>query len=1361
MATTTTNSSAPSTPTHSPVTAAAAAAAEVAEAEETEAEASNNNQSGISSSSYHHYNNTNNNSSSHTPMGGHRKYLCNAPRPEQWDGYAEHALQHLSARDIQETIDRIRTVHNIQPKMGPGRKSNAEHAIHFYEHLLEHLQEKEGDDRGEIAGKQEEESVTEPVEETDNKREEPLTPQVNPSLSSTANKETASALAAASTAITKKRAVDPEAVITTAEDGSSLNTEEFIEQHNDLCDVCEGTGELLMCSTCNLVFHLPCVRPVLTELPQERNWRCAYCILSTEPKNTKPRRIAAAAVRLMARLRNQQKRKRSSAAREREKERGSARLLARRGAIQEAGETKGEVKDSSTNMPDETSKHSEEEGEQRQDELGEDEEEESKNDNRKRADKKEHEETQQTEEEEEEDDKQRKVKLLDDKGENQEEGDENEKAKGDDENVKDENVSDSEQDDFESAKDQSEDEEEEDGEGEGARAKIGVTTSKTSAKDQSDEESEELDESSNSEDDEEDQEQDETSKVVDERGEVGEEGVGGDTEEEEAEGHAPVKKVMHRDSRGRFETKKKSAENETTDSPPTIKQKDDVEASTKTPTKKSDSPKKVVEKSTKSEYSDDEFENASEKSDADTDAQTDADAPLSPPSTSKKRNLALLKLADTFSRSQDLTKLMSGGRGKRSRKQPTLYDPQSVPARMWRSDEKKDFTSLDNTDVTSIKSSSADRVDPTSSAKEDDAQEPAEQPDTEIENPVKSRRASRGESVWCNFCRDDPAIKICCFCACRVCFGKHNQTKLLLCDMCDEEYHTFCLDPPLDVVPQSETWYCPSCSASQEKRGERAVSKTRHAGKTKDQEGESSPRRTSNRVITSTTAFSTSVTDSSPSKNTLQDEKPEKRGPGRPRGRPPKHKKPSPSPVPTITSSGKRRGRPPKNPGAIPRAQSLSPGPPRKRGRPPKNKSLSPSVHREGSISTSATDEKKQPRESKKERRRKELRRLSKRRERDAARAAKAAAAEAAAAALEITQHEENDAGEEHESMMDVEYTESAFSTTPSTASKDSAKKHVLVSRSGRTVKRSSFHDEIDEGEQHLRSSRYGMSAVAAAAGSTAASETTAATGPLSRSSSAGSMQLKRLPDLPKVEMVLENNESIGKTNNGEATYARNYTASVVEATSTVEDRKPAASPCLPDQKDGASSASSALPQPATNVTDRMAAHPTCESGPLGYSQASDCGNTKQVSKAAALPANESASAFRLAHASASSSQPFQSQTSYPQPSQPLPSHPQAQASSSSGGGDVKVPRRKPGARECMQMSRRFGARVISDHHMEILLDYCQRGKVEHLIRMRERLDDHSRFLEMQLAGLEALVKEKGESNVVVPMVPPKEDAGH
>ena len=87
-------------------------------------------------------------------------------------------------------------------------------------------------------------------------------------------------------------------------------------------------------------------------------------------------------------------------------------------------------------------------------------------------------------------------------------------------------------------------------------------------------------------------------------------------------------------------------------------------------------------------------------------------------------------------------------------------------------------------------------------------------------------------------------------------------------------------------------------------------------------------------------------------------------------------------------------------------------------------------------------------------------------------------------------------------------------------------------------------------------------------------------------------------------------------------------------------------------------------------------------------------------------------------------------------------------------GGPIKVPRRKPGARECMQISRRFGNRVIPKKYMDILMDYCTRGKVEHLIRMRERLDEHALYLESQLAGLESLVREKGETTVVVPPLP-------
>jgi hypothetical protein len=92
-----------------------------------------------------------------------------------------------------------------------------------------------------------------------------------------------------------------------------------------------------------------------------------------------------------------------------------------------------------------------------------------------------------------------------------------------------------------------------------------------------------------------------------------------------------------------------------------------------------------------------------------------------------------------------------------------------------------------------------------------------------------------------------------------------------------------------------------------------------------------------------------------------------------------------------------------------------------------------------------------------------------------------------------------------------------------------------------------------------------------------------------------------------------------------------------------------------------------------------------------------------------------------------------------------------AVASKGHGKSGKKEARRKPGARECMQLTKKFGVTPIDEHSFDVLLDYSKRGKVDHLIRMRERMDEHSRFLESQLAGLESLVKEKGEINIVCP----------
>ena len=45
---------------------------------------------------------------------------------------------------------------------------------------------------------------------------------------------------------------------------------------------------------------------------------------------------------------------------------------------------------------------------------------------------------------------------------------------------------------------------------------------------------------------------------------------------------------------------------------------------------------------------------------------------------------------------------------------------------------------------------------------------------------------------------------------CQVCDSGDDHHKLMLCDMCDEAYHTYCLRPVLKYVPSGE-WACPRC----------------------------------------------------------------------------------------------------------------------------------------------------------------------------------------------------------------------------------------------------------------------------------------------------------------------------------------------------------------------------------------------------------------------------------------------------------------------------------------------------------------------------------------------------------------------
>ncbi|XP_058246004.1 lysine-specific demethylase 5B-B isoform X1 [Hemibagrus wyckioides] len=59
-----------------------------------------------------------------------------------------------------------------------------------------------------------------------------------------------------------------------------------------------------------------------------------------------------------------------------------------------------------------------------------------------------------------------------------------------------------------------------------------------------------------------------------------------------------------------------------------------------------------------------------------------------------------------------------------------------------------------------------------------------------------------------------PPVSVVDLYVCLVCGSGTDEDRLLLCDGCDDSYHTFCLIPPLHDVPKGD-WRCPKCLAQE------------------------------------------------------------------------------------------------------------------------------------------------------------------------------------------------------------------------------------------------------------------------------------------------------------------------------------------------------------------------------------------------------------------------------------------------------------------------------------------------------------------------------------------------------------------
>jgi len=122
-----------------------------------------------------------------------------------------------------------------------------------------------------------------------------------------------------------------------------------------------------------------------------------------------------------------------------------------------------------------------------------------------------------------------------------------------------------------------------------------------------------------------------------------------------------------------------------------------------------------------------------------------------------------------------------GRRARRVRKQATYYDPQNGPASQWQSDGVNEWKRISRNveEDDEVDEGSEDDESDHASAQAGTIEDESEDKKQEVGKPwspsKKGSKKGGDKSPWCKFCMDDKNIPVCCFCACRVCFGKHEQ----------------------------------------------------------------------------------------------------------------------------------------------------------------------------------------------------------------------------------------------------------------------------------------------------------------------------------------------------------------------------------------------------------------------------------------------------------------------------------------------------------------------------------------------------------------------------------------------------------